>query len=128
MFNQIEFTGQRSGEVRQGNSFLKNKTTSNRSAPRSCHELSLFIIYLSEAIKSVTGVKCLLYEYDLVLRYETLKRSAEAKAEKALNAALDMLAKWCDFKCRQKMAFRAFSLSHQSFNRDLEYEEYLSSE
>jgi hypothetical protein len=63
---------------------------------------SLFIIYLSEAIKSVTGVKCLLYADDLVLRYETSKRNDGAKTEKPRNSAFDVLAKWCDCKCRQK--------------------------
>jgi len=70
-----------------------------QGAVMSC---SLFIIYLSEAIQSVTGVKCLLYADDLVLRHETPKRNAEAKTEKALNVALDVLAEWCDFKCRQQ--------------------------
>jgi len=70
-----------------------------QAAVMSC---SLVIIYLSEAIKSVTGVKCLLYADDLVLRYETPKGNDEAKTEKTRNAALDVLAKWCDCKCRQK--------------------------
>lgn len=69
---------------------------------RTCPEL--FSVHYIPQWDRKASLRCYVFNVRRwsFLRYETPKRNAEAKTEKALNAALDVLAKWCDFKCRKK--------------------------
>ncbi|VDO01482.1 unnamed protein product [Rodentolepis nana] len=74
----------------------------------------------SSIVQTVTGIKCLLYAYDLILWYSDPKKNAQERMESALNSALKLLANWCDNNRTvintAKTACQTFTLARHSIN------------
>ena len=76
-------------------------------------------------LKSVAGVKCLLYADDLVMWTESSKKQAAQHNKHILNLALESLEQWCDKNNMKinldKTIAVSFSLTHQPLRIDLLY-------
>ena len=136
MFRRFRgFLSQRICKVRHRSGFSKYgvlKIGSPQGSVHSCTLLNIYINKLIHLLKSVAGVKCLLYADDFVMWTESQKKQAAQQIKHILNLALESLKLWCDKNNMKvnvcKIVAVSFSLTHQPLRIDLSYRGHAVSE
>ncbi|GBO36142.1 hypothetical protein AVEN_204261-1 [Araneus ventricosus] len=130
LFNWIRsFTSQRTCRDKFGDSFSKSfnlQTGLPQGAVYSCTLFNIDINDLLSTLKSISGVKCLLFDDDVVIWNQTPKLCSKDLIESRLNKALRVLSDWSDENTMtvnlQKSASQSFSLTHETFRPELQYQ------